>query len=52
MNTTTIKNAIFAEMVAGHNLLEAKLIVLHDLMERVDVATDELKTEITEGTRR
>lgn len=46
MTTEAIKKAIYAEMVAGHNLLEAKLIVLREFSERLDVASDELKTEI------
>lgn len=47
MNTKNIKAAIYAEMVGGKSLLEAKLIVLGELSDRVDVAADELRVEIT-----
>lgn len=46
MTTEAIKDAIYAEMVVGHNLLEAKLIVLRHLSDRVDVAADELKASL------
>lgn len=44
MNTQAIKNAIYAEMANGDKtLLEAKLAVIREFSERVEVATEELR---------
>lgn len=47
MTTEAIKAAIYAEMVEGRSLLEAKVNTLHYLTERLEVAAEELKTELT-----
>lgn len=47
MTTEQLKQAIYAEMQEGKSLLEAKLAVMHYLNERVEVATSELRTELS-----
>lgn len=47
MTTEAIKNAIYAEMQTGKSLLEAKLVVLHDIADRIEVATDELRVQLS-----
>lgn len=46
MTTQAIKNAILAEMQGGKSLLEARLIVQNYIMDRIEVATSELRTQL------
>lgn len=46
MFTTKLKQAIQAEMINGKSLLAAELQVRDEILERLDVAVNEVKAEI------
>ena len=46
MTTEALKGAIYAEMLEGKTLLEARIQVQSYVADRLDVAAEELKREI------